>query len=126
MMNYLLKLLMLGTFAFWATGLAKFVHVQIEHHGKIDCCDDDDDFDQESSCATDALTQHPNNQQSPDQHHHGCAICEMLAAMTVDRSTPPPCLTPTLDTIFILIVVDLHPPFLQFVYYSPARGPPVY
>jgi hypothetical protein len=135
MMNNLVKLLMLGTFAFWATGLAQFVHVQIAHHGKIECCDDCDNCgcdncdcdncDQDSCLAKDTPTPHAADQHSSTHHDHGCAVCQMLTAMTVDRCSPPPCLAPTNETIFLITIIDAKPPFLRFIYRSPARAPPI-
>ncbi len=47
MKSFWLRFLLLLTFAFWATGTAKYAHEQLEHHGKdasIDGDDDDDDL----------------------------------------------------------------------------------
>jgi hypothetical protein len=116
-----LKFLLLGTFALWATGTAKYAHEQIEHHGKdMSALGIEDDDDDDSS-----IPVTPASHDQPKQHdHHPCPVCEMLAAMSVDRSAPPALPQLSLDCIAMLLVVDRQAPVLFAHFTLPARGPP--
>src|SRR5580658_6295338 len=108
MKPFWLRLLLLATFVFWATGTAKYAHEQLEHHGKdasVDDNDDDDDSPAPPTVATTAGATTPSPQNQP-KSHHPCPVCQMLAAMTVDRSTPPPLPQISTECIAILVVAD--------------------
>jgi|SRR5271170_1157432 len=122
MKPYWLRLLLLATFAFWATGTAKYAHEQLEHHGKDASVDDDDDDDDSPAPAAVAQSAPPPKDQP--KSHHPCPVCQMLAAMTVDRSTPPPLPQISTECIAILVVADWHAPALFARFTPPARGPP--
>ncbi len=87
-----IQLLLLATFAFWATGAAKFVHEAVDHHGGRDACIDgdgcDDDDDGCVAAPTGAITTvaAPADRPapSPDPPKHACPVCQILAAMFVD------------------------------------------
>jgi DUF2946 family protein len=116
-----LKLLLLFTFGLWASGTAKYTHEQIEHHGKdlsaIGVDDDDDDS------AVAPAAQPSQDQQRKHAPHH-CPVCEMLAAMSVDKSTPPVLPKITSECIAVLVVMDRQAPALYARFTLPARGPP--
>jgi hypothetical protein len=115
-----LKLLLLGTFALWATGTAKYAHEAIEHHGKdMSAAGIEDDDDDSSIPVT------PASHDQPTQHNpHPCPVCEMLAAMSVDKSAPPALPQLSLDCIATLVVLDRQAPVLFAQFTLPARGPP--
>jgi hypothetical protein len=115
-----LKFLLLGTFALWATGMAKYAHEQLEHHGKdLSSVVNDDDDDDSSS-------QPPAQQQDqPKQHSHHCPVCEMLAGMTVDQSAPPALPPVSTECVATLVDLDRSAPVLEAHFSLPARGPPV-
>lgn len=119
-----LKLLLLATFAFWASGAAKFAHEALEHHGLDASVDDDDDGG--SPTATLSSGQAPLSPQpaSPVPPKKPCPICQMLAAMVVDRSAPP--VIPTLSTLLIetLVLSDRVAPNIHACFVLSARGPP--
>lgn len=116
-----LKLLLLFTFALWASGTAKYAHEQIEHHGKdLSAIGVDDDDDDDSAVAA---TPPSHDQPTHHQQHH-CPVCEMLAAMSVDKSTPPVLPKITSECIALLVVADRLAPVLSAYFTLPARGPP--
>jgi hypothetical protein len=122
---YWLRLLLLSTFAFWATGAAKYTHEALEHHGRDASVDDDDDDD--SSAPLAAITQPPvdPSHQQPVKQKHACPVCQMLAGMVADRSAPPtlpPLVGPLIET---LVISDHIAPVVQIRFTASARGPPV-
>jgi hypothetical protein len=118
-----LKLLLLGTFALWASGTAKYAHEQIEHHGKDLSAigvEDDDDDDLSISVT-------PTSHDQPAKHApHHCPVCEMLAAMSVAKSTPPALPQVSSECIALLVVADRLAPVLPAYFTLPARGPPAF
>jgi hypothetical protein len=119
-----LKLLLLGTFAFWASGTAKYTHEQLEHHGRDASVDNDDDDD--DSVATPVPVSSAPTQPGQEQkhEHHPCPICQMMAAMSVDRSAPPALPQLVTDCVATIEIVDHAAPDLHTRYVLPARGPP--
>jgi hypothetical protein len=116
-----LKLLLLFTFALWASGTAKYAHEQIEHHGKdLSAIGVDDDDDDDSAVPVNS----PSHDQQPKHVPHHCPVCEMLAAMSVDKSTPPALPKVTSECIALLVVLDRQAPALYARFALPARGPP--
>jgi hypothetical protein len=127
MKPFWLRLLLLLTFAFWATGTAKYAHEQLEHHGKDASIDGDDDDDDLPASPTPAVAQAiptTTPQTQPPKSHHPCPVCQMLAAMTIDRSVPPALPQASTQCIAILAVADWHAPALFARFTLPARGPP--
>lgn len=123
-----LRLLLLGSFAFWASGTAKYVHEQIEHHGH-DCSLDDDDDDDDSlpPALADAAVPAAPSQQShsaPATPKHPCMVCQMLAAMVSDHAAPPVITPPPLPLLGTLIVPNWAAPALRSCSTLQARGPP--
>jgi hypothetical protein len=118
-----LKLLLLFTFALWASGTAKYAHEQIEHHGKdLSAIGVDDDDDDDSSIAVT-----PTSHDQPAKHTpHHCPVCEMLAAMSVVKSTPPALPKVTSECVAVLVVLDRQAPALYARFTLPARGPPAF
>jgi hypothetical protein len=114
MKPFWLRFTLLATFAFWATGTAKYAHEQLEHHGKDASVDDDDDDDL------------PGKSTNPSQpkSHHPCPVCEMLGAMIAHPSTPPALPEVSTECIEILVVADRQAPDLFARFTLPARGPP--
>jgi hypothetical protein len=140
MKSYWLKLLLLTTFAFWASGLAKYSHEAIEHHGRDASVDDDDDDDGSESLTSantpelhgSAQVSNQTNTQTftqpsthaPDKKKGPCPVCQMLAAMVLDRTVPltsPDCGNQLVCT---LILLDLVAPDLLSCLASSARDPP--
>jgi hypothetical protein len=123
---YWLRILLLCTFAFWASGAAKYAHETLEHHGHDASVDDgDDDEDSSSSVVTTAAGQGANQQDTA--HHpakHPCPICQMLAAMAVDRSSPPALPQLCLRLIGTLSVADHSAPVVPSCFVRSARAPP--
>jgi hypothetical protein len=127
---YWLKLLLLSTFVFWASGVAKYAHEALEHHGRDASVDDDDD-DDSSAAVTVACVALPQKAQtaaskdhSPPHTKHPCPICQMLAAMVVDRSAPP-----ILPQVFLRLIGNLvfRDPVacdISARFARSARGPP--
>lgn len=117
------KLLLLCSFAFWATGAAKVVHELVEHHGghvsSVVDVDDDDD-----APVTVAPPADPAHAEQPVHHGHPCPVCEMLAAMVVDQPSPPVTLTPTLDVIATLAPPRWEAPLVTPTYVRLTTGPP--
>jgi len=119
-----LKLLLVGTFVFWASGTAKYAHEQIEHHGKdMSVADDDDDDDSSVAPQAPAPTQDTSNSAKPHPHQP-CIVCQMLAAMTADRSSPPALPNALSGCIAMLAVAHWQAPALRWHFQLPARGPP--
>jgi hypothetical protein len=117
-----LKFLLLATFVFWASGLAKYTHEALEHHGRDASVDNDDDDDQSVTVAGPQGATH--QQQSGQPVKHPCPICQMLAAMTVDRSTPPDLPPLRTDIVGTLIISDWLSPAVNACFTPSARGPP--
>ena len=118
-----LKYLLLSTFVFWATGAAKYTHEALEHHGQDASVDDGDDDDDSSSLV--AAT--PANPSTPGPTHpakHPCPVCQMLAGMVVDRSTPPALPTDYSPLVETLAVSDHIAPIVQACFVKSARDPP--
>jgi hypothetical protein len=115
-----LKLLLLMTFAFWASGAAKYTHELIEHHGQdASVDDDDDDF---------AVTSTASASQPKDVSHqpvkHPCPICQMFAGMAAARSAPPALPTNYLPLVETLVIADHAAPVVQAAFDHSVRGPP--
>jgi hypothetical protein len=125
MKPFWLRLLLLATFVFWATGTAKFAHEQLEHHGKDASLDDNDDDDDLPAPAVATAAQSPTPPQDQPKSHHPCPVCQMLGAMTVDRSTPPTLPQISTECIAILVIADRQAPALFARFTPPARGPPM-
>jgi hypothetical protein len=129
MKAYWLKLLLLTTFAFWASGVAKYAHELMEHHGRDASVDDDDDDDDSAavtSVAVSPLQKNPTQTatQTPVKKKCPCPVCQMLAAMVLDRTAPivwPDCSNQLLGT---LILLDWIAPDLLCCFASSARDPP--
>lgn len=121
-----ISIFLLGTFVFWASGTAKFAHEQIEHHGHDAASADDDDDDDDALPAPPPPASTPAGPAHPrDSHpHHPCPICQMLAAMTVDRSPPPALPQTPAGCVAVLPVMDWAAPHLLAPFSLPARGPP--
>ncbi len=121
-----LKLLLLGTFVFWASGTAKFAHEALEHHGRDPSLADDDDDDDSSVAATPVTPAGQSPARDQSQHKsHPCPVCEMLAGMTVQHTTPPALPQVSGECIELLIVLDQQTPILHVQFVRLARGPPV-
>ncbi len=122
------KLLLLVTFAFWASGAAKFAHESLEHHGRDASVDDDDD-DVHSAVPRLTSSHAPTNQQDPSQSpakpKAPCPVCQMLAAMMVDRSAPPAAAPQSTLHVETLNLVNQLAPAPQARFALPARGPPL-
>lgn len=120
------KIALLGMFAFWASGTAKYAHEQLEHHGR-DMADiagagvDDDDDD--SSAIVAQSTPAPSKDQRKHDHHP-CPVCQMLAGMTADRSTPPALPLASNQCIAVLLIPDRETPAVCALFAFAARGPP--
>jgi hypothetical protein len=128
MKSYLLKLLLLGTFAFWASGAAKYLHETLEHHGRdasVDDDDDDDDLAAPAIASPQSPPQQQNSQQAPAKKKSPCPICQMLAAMVVDRSAPPVIPARSTQLIDRLVLLDRIAPVLHACFALSARGPPM-
>jgi hypothetical protein len=119
-----LKFLLFLSFVFWASGLATYEHEQLEHHGRNAACDDDDD-----DCTLVALLHHtpPTDHHSdcPCHHDGGCAVCQMLAGLSVAKSSLPTPDFTLLRTIEMIPVADWQSPILVVPVLLSARGPPV-
>ena len=122
---YSLRILLLSTFVFWATGLAKYTHEALEHHGRDASIDDDDDDDSPPAATVAGASAVPQDQsQIPPKPKHPCPVCQMLAAMVVDRSVPPVFPQLSLRLIGTLAVADHVAPIIHAHFSLPARGPP--
>jgi hypothetical protein len=121
---YWLRFLLLTTFVFWATGAAKYTHEVLEHHGQDASIDDDDDDDSSAGVATAALSAPTQQDPSHPPAKHACPICQMLAGMAVERSTPPALPTNYLPLIETLIIADHVAPIVHASFDHTARGPP--
>jgi hypothetical protein len=125
MKSYLLKLLLLATFAFWASGAAKYVHEALEHHGKDASAIDDDDSPTPAIALDTSFPQQQDQSQSAPKKKSPCPICQMLAAMVVDRSAPPVMPTRSMRLIDTLVLQDRLAPILHACLALSARGPPM-
>jgi hypothetical protein len=127
MKSYWLKLLLLATFSFWGSGAAKYVHEALEHHGRDASVDDDDDDDDSTATtltSNQSQPQRPGSSQTPAKKKSPCPICQMLAAMTVDRSSPPVVFSLSTRLIARLVLLDHATPTLHACYTLSARDPP--
>jgi len=109
-----IRALLLATFVFWASGVAQFVHVQIEHQGiapSLMSADDDQDDDAPTAPTSSAHVptgmaprQRDPNQQSPatTPAKRPCILCQLLSAMLADRV--PPIALPRPDTRLVALV----------------------
>ena len=125
---YWLRILLLSAFTFWGTGAAKYAHEALEHHGRDASVDDDDDDDDSSASPTVAMavpTSTPLDQShQPVKQKHPCPVCQMLAAMVVDRSAPPIVPPLCIRLISVLVIADHTAPALPVQFTCLARGPP--
>jgi hypothetical protein len=122
-----LNIFLLGTFAFWASGAARFAHEQIEHHGHDESSqlDDDDDDDGPPSAVNAASQTAPHTDTHPDPHsHHPCPVCQMLAAMTVHHAPPLDFPINSELSTGTATVVDRTAPTLHACFELSARDPP--
>ena len=123
---YWLRILLLSTFAFWATGAAKYTHEALEHHGRDASVDDDDDDDDSSAtpaaAAVPAIPQDRSHQ--PAKQTHPCPVCQMLAAMVVNQSAPPVVPPLCIRLIGVLAIADHSTPTVPANFSRFARGPP--
>jgi hypothetical protein len=126
-----IKYFLLLTFAYWATGAAKYFHELIEHHGGVDNCIDDDD----DECAavpaqlvSNTPSQNAQSKPAPAPHHgdQDCIICKNLAAMAVEQPLPAVVPEPSQDEIAVLILHDWIPPIVRPEFNHPSTGPPVF
>jgi len=151
------KLLLLLSFTFWATGLAKYAHDKLLHDGTtaVVVAEDANGFRsvaaapgpaagpshmawaslwrQHSWCmvcgwghaAQAAKDQRAAGRHSGPTNHSGCMVCQMLAAMSAQNSSPP------ILTVVMLPAVESVPVWDQQMAACPvpsslgARGPPV-
>ena len=120
-----LYLLLLATFAYWATGAAKFVHETTEHQGgRVGLVSDDDDDDCKVGSATPDGGR-PDRRPEPAQHGHPCPVCQVLAAMVVhggSTSLPP---AVAADPIAVLTVQNHASPVVRPSFSRLTTGPPV-
>lgn len=129
MKSYWLKLLLLATFAYWASGAAKYVHEALEHHGRDASLDDDDD-DDDGGPAIAAVSSGPaaaathGSLPAPAKKKIPCPVCQMLAAMVLDRTAPPVIYTCSTQLVDILVLSDRVAPVLHACFALSARGPP--
>lgn len=107
-----LKLLLLATFAYWATGAARFVHEAVEHRGLHQSAEVDDDDDA------------PVAHDQPAHHGHPCPVCQMLAAMVAEQPGPSLSLTPTFDWATSLVLVNHTAPWTRQPLTRLTTGPP--
>lgn len=122
MHRYWVRILLLATFAYWATGTAKYVHEAVEHHGHDASIDDDDDAVLISPSRDHSS---PLTQSHDPKHKHPCPICQMLAATAVVSSSPPIILAPTLDVVAILSTPHWRSPVVRPAFTYLTTGPPI-
>lgn len=123
MRAFWIKLLLLSTFAFWATGTAKFTHELLEHHGGRDACVDDDGDD----CATPlaaAPTPAGDHPQQPAHPGHPCPVCQMLGAMMVDRPPGVAVPHPSAAVVAVPAVFGQAELVVRLKFAPPHTGPP--
>jgi hypothetical protein len=122
-----LRFVLLATFAFWASGVAKYTHEALEHHGRDASVDDDDD-DDSGDLAVAAASKAAPTDQTPVNHptKHPCPVCQMLAGMVVDQSAPPVMLPTSQPLVARLVVCDHLAPVLEISCPQCARGPPAH
>jgi hypothetical protein len=119
-----IKLLVLSSFTFWGSGLAKHVHEAMEHHGHDASIEDDDDDDC-GPVAKAGLAEQPSETQPAKPKKSPCPVCQMLAAMTVHHSPPPDFPITSELSIGTATVVDRIAPTLHACFALSARDPPV-
>jgi hypothetical protein len=140
MKSYWLKLLLLGAFAFWASGAAKYVHEAIEHHGRDASLDDDDDDDSagvisaavspqqhnpaQTTTQTAAQTKTETTTETSGQKKGPCPVCQMLAAMVLHHTAPPVRADRSNLLIGTLVWLDWVAPSVLSCFASFARDPP--
>lgn len=119
MRNQLLKLTLVLSFAFWATGLAQFAHERLEHcHGA----------EPGTSSITHAAYQAAATLKTDSTDHHSeadCPLCAMFASMAVRTLAPAPVLLFLHQCIAIAQVWDRLAPIPSFEQFLPSRGPPL-
>jgi hypothetical protein len=122
-----MKILLLVTFVYWATGMAKHVHKAVERHGRDASVDDDDDDDGGlvSVASPSSAMLVPLKQAADPKHKHPCPICQMLAVMAVEGSAPPVTLAPALDLVAVVFPPDWEAPVIRPGYTYLTTGPPV-
>jgi hypothetical protein len=127
-----IKYFLLLTFAYWATGAAKYFHELIEHHGGADnCIDDDDDCatvpaEVPAQLASNTSSQNAQSKPAPAPHHgeQDCVVCKNLAAMAVEQPLPVVVPEPSQHEIAVLFLHDWIPPIVRPEFIHPSTGPP--
>ena len=110
-----LKFFVLANFAFWASGTARFVHMQIEH---ADVAFHDDDGC--SNASYESTDDHGNKA----HHDQTCFICNSLSAMIAHSAPAVVAPAVSLDVIATLIVNDWQSPTVGSHYDHSGRDPP--
>lgn len=108
------KFLMLAVFAYWASGLGRYLHERIEH------CPD-----AAARARLVAAQGVPSVHAADDSHsEQDCPICSMLAHMAVGGSAPPLLIYLANDRHAALVFPDRPTPLSSYEQFLPSRGPP--
>jgi hypothetical protein len=113
-----LQFVLLASFAFWATGAARFLHERIEHGGvpvaSTNASAQNVTFLSYVVCGSDA----------PAHMHDDCSVCDGLASMVA--GSPAPCFSVGSGERLIGIIRSFDPQITlaQFIQFPLSRGPP--
>ncbi|MGD0766855.1 MAG: hypothetical protein ABSB42_01395 [Tepidisphaeraceae bacterium] len=105
------NILVLLTFAYWASGLGECLHERFEHH-------------HEKPQAVESGKRDSSKPLQEGDDHDDCVICQTLKAMKAHQPTPPTLPEPTLPSVEIVPLPQPEAPVLAFVVFIPARAPP--
>ena len=109
-----LGILLMASFAFWATGAARLAHELLEH-----------DADAQITCGVCGFRV-PSEQQPGHTHNHDeCAICQTLAAMTAANGAPPASVDAHAPCPHTLRLIQFSPRVICVAWLEPSCGPPV-
>lgn len=125
--------LLLGCFAFWASGAALYAHERLERSGPAG--DDEALVGQGSTAA--AAPDSPGSADSSAspvrahshhrEHQHdreNCRVCQLLATMKADRGAVPSLLESHQIVVVNALRPQSRPPVVFSFGFAPIRGPP--
>jgi hypothetical protein len=110
MLRRSIQLLLLASFAFWASGSAAYLHELIEHSHA------------QSAMHADASVSKPGKQGHSEED---CPICASLAAMHLSPIAPSVAVTSTLLCVGSTPVLNSSDPSSRTVSIPQSRGPPM-
>ena len=115
MRNIVFKVILLGSFLYWGTGAAGFIHEKLDHAGDVAVVPT-------SAQAKDAGQDH---KAPAHDDHEDCPTCQTLKMMKMEPSAPPA--QPVDSQPLVYIVQGMQPQLASnpLIAVIDARGPPL-